>query len=178
MIFEKEYFEDRNPSLEPKHEFEVRKWIQYFSLEKGDGVFVHGTGYGQRLHWFLELGMNAWGMDISKYANVNAYGNAKGRIHDYIPGGKDYELIVSVDVLEHIPESYLHNELQSLAKLSIKAIYGITYVDNHNFPKDPTHVTGKTKEEWRKYLLKFYNNVYDAPKDWYENDMYLVCYKT
>ena len=74
-----EYFKDRNPKLEPKHEYEVKKWIQYFSLQPGDKVYVHGCGYGQRLHWFLELGMDAWGMEVSEYAMRHAYGKAFGK---------------------------------------------------------------------------------------------------
>lgn len=178
--FEKEYFEKRNPGLESKHEFEVRKWIQYFSLEPGDKVFEHGCGYGQRLHWFIELGMNAWGMDVSEYANNRAYGKAKGRIDNEIPcsySRNSYDLVVSVDILEHIPEDQLISTIIKLANLSIKAVYGITYVDNHNFPKDSTHVTGKTKQEWKEFLGRYYDRIYDASQDWYEHDMYLICYR-
>lgn len=179
--FEEEYFKSRNPGLEPKHEFEVKKWIQYFSLEPQDRVFVHGCGFGQRLHWFLNLGMNAWGMDVSEYANEMAFGKARGKIFDYIPAFQDskfsYDLVVSVDVLEHLTDIQLVNAIIKLANLSIKAVYGITYVDNHNFPKDPTHITGKTKQEWKEFLGKHYDKVYDAPRDWYENDMYLICYR-
>ena len=179
--FEEEYFENRNPSLEVKHQFEVAQWIRYFSLFPGDRVFVHGCGYGQRLHCFLELGMNAWGMDVSEYANIKAYGKAKGKIGNFIPCNilmkNCYDLVVSVDVLEHIPEDRLVDTIIKLTNLSIKAVYGITYVDNHNFPKDSTHVTGKTKQEWKEFLGKYYDKIYDAPQDWYENDMYLICYR-
>ena len=179
--FEEEYFKDRNPGLEPKHEYEVKKWIQYFSLQPKDKVFIHGCGFGQRLHWFLKLGINAWGMEVSEYAREHAYGKAFGRITDSIYIDKDsenmYDLIISVDVLEHIPEDHLIAELIKLSKLSIKTVYGITYIDNHNFPKDPTHITGKTKQEWKEFLGRYYDKVYNAPQDWYENDMYLICYK-
>lgn len=179
--FEKEYFEERNPGIEPKHQFEVAQWIRYFSLFPGDRVFIHGCGYGQRLHCFVELGINAWGMDVSEYAAKHPYGKARGRISDWIPCTNDsknsYDLIVSVDVLEHISEDKLVDTMIKLSSLSIKAVYGITYVDNHNFPKDPTHVTGKTKQEWKEFLGRYYDRIYDAPQDWYENDMYLVCYR-
>lgn len=182
-MFEEEYFKDRNPVLEPKHEYEVRKWIQYFSLQPHDKVFVHGCGYGQRLHWFRELGVDAWGMDVSQYAIDNAYGKAKGKILSWLPCSDttkgSYDLVISVDVLEHLDESLLRlsDTVRKLSELAVKAIYGITYIDNHNFPKDPTHITGKTKKEWKNYLSGFYDRVYDAPNDWYESDMYLICYK-
>ena len=178
--FEEEYFKERNPGLEPKHEYEVRKWIRYFSLQPSDRVFVHGCGYGQRLHWFLTLGMNAWGMEVSEYAMKNAYGSTGGKIHSWLPSSEHsrgwYDLVVSVDVLEHINEDRLINTLIKLSKLSLKAVYGITYIDNHNFPKDPTHITGMAKQEWKDLLSRFYKKVYDAPRDWFESDMYLICY--
>jgi len=180
-MFEEEYFKERNPELEPKHEFEVRKWVQYFSLQPGDKIFECGTGYGQRLHWFLVLGMNAWGMDISRYAREHSYGESKGRVSNYIPSGKDskdwYDLVISVDVLEHLDDQLLVDVIIKLRALALKAIYGITYIDNHNFPKDPTHINGKTKQEWKEFLGKYYDRVYDAPADWYESDMYLICYR-
>lgn len=180
-MFEEEYFVERNPEIEVKHRFEAAQWIRYFSLFPTDKVFVHGCGYGQRLHCFLELGMNAWGMDVSEYARKNAYGKAKGRVQTWIPYNDNsinwFNLVVSVDVLEHIPDYALSADLIKLSALSIKAVYGITYIDNHNFPKDSTHITGKTKEEWKELLLKYYDRVYNAPSNWYENDMYLICYK-
>ena len=177
-MFEEEYFKGRK-QLETKHEYEVREWIKHFGLVQNNKVFVHGAGFGQRLHWFMELGMNAWGMDVSKYAIEHAYGQARGRITDWVPCNeisKDwYDLVVSVDVLEHIENYMLTNELIKLSALSNKAVYGITYIDNKNFPKDKTHITGKSKEEWRKLLLKYYDRVWDAPANWYESDMYLIC---
>jgi cyclopropane fatty-acyl-phospholipid synthase-like methyltransferase len=176
--FEEEYFKDRNPGLEPKHELEVRQLIRYFSLMPDDKVYVHGCGYGQRLHWFLEFGMNAWGMEVSRYAIDNAYGKAHGRITTDLSGLKGwYDLVVSVDVLEHIHPDYIDNIVYRLSELSLKAVYGITFIDNKNFPKDPTHINGKTKQEWKDFLSRFYKRVYDAPRGWYEGHMYLICYK-
>ena len=178
-MFEEEYFKDRNHELEPKHEFEVKRWIQYFSLEPEDIVFVHGCGTGQRLHWFLELGMNAWGMDVSQHAIINAYGKARGKVSDYIPTNKDwYDLVVSVDVLEHIEDSILVPSMIKLSQLSLKAVYGITYKEHHNYPKDPTHINGKSREEWKEFLLRYYSKVYDAPNDFaVEPTTFFICYR-
>lgn len=181
-MFEEEYFKDRNHELEPKHEYEVKKWVQYFSLEPEDKVFVHGCGTGQRLHWFNELGMNAWGCDVSEYARNNAYGKARGKIFDWIPASiksKDsYDLVVSVDVLEHIEDVYLTTFMIQLARLSMKAVYGITYKEHHNFPKDPTHINGKSRIEWKKYLANFYNRVYEVPGDFaVEPTTFFICYR-
>ena len=180
-MFEEEYFKDRNPELEPKHEYEVKKWIQYFSLERGDKVFVHGCGTGQRLHWFIKLNMNAWGMEISEYARDNTYGKARGRVSGYIPSdiSKDqYNLVVSVDVLEHMDDVSLVSAIIKLSTLSLKAIYGITYKEHHNFPKDPTHINDKSREEWKEFLLKYYSKVYDAPEDFaVEPTTFFICYR-
>ena len=105
--------------------------------------------------------MNAWGMEVSEYARQNAYGRTGGKIHSWLPSSEHsrdwYDLVVSVDVLEHINEDRLINTLMKLSRLSLKAVYGITYVDNHNFPKDPTHITGKTKQEWKEILGGYYD---------------------
>ena len=172
-MFEEEYFKDRNPELEPKHEYEVKKWIQYFSLEPKDKVFVHGCGYGQRLHYFREMGMDAHGMDVSEYARKHAYEKAVGRITDYITQIKQ-DLVISVDVLEHLNDWVLTDSLIKLSSISNRAVYGITYKTSHNYIKDPTHINGKTKQEWKDYLLQYYDKIYNAPIHWVESDMYLI----
>jgi len=174
-MFEEEYFKNRDSGLLVKHEHEVRKWIKHFGLKQGSKVFVHGCGFGQRLHWFLELGMNAWGMDVSKYAREHAYGRAKSRITNKIsckaPDKFWYNLVVSVDVLEHLDDNILVDTLIKLSNLSYRGVYGITYNTS------PTHVQQMSKSDWKKFLNKYYDRVYDAPQDWFESDMYLICYR-
>jgi len=174
MKFEEEYFKERNHELEAKHWAEVNQWIAYFGLDKTSKVLVYGCGLGQRVHCFKTFGIDAVGYEISKYARDNAYGLAKENIYSSIPP-VNFDLIVSVDVLEHMNDEQLEKDLTQLRGICTKAIHGITYATNHNFPKDRTHVNPKIKEHWRAVLLGFYDRVYDAPLYFMESDMYLVC---
>jgi len=174
MKYEAEYFKERNHDLEGKHWAEVNQWIAYFGLDKTSKVLIYGCGLGQRVHCFRQLGIDAVGYEISKYARDNAYGLAKGNIYLSIPPVQ-FDLIVSVDVLEHMRDEEINHDIIALNNLCQRAIHGITYKDNHNFPKDKTHINGKVKEEWRNFLLKYYDRVYDAPLYFLESDMYLIC---
>jgi hypothetical protein len=123
--------------------------------------------------------MNAWGMEISEYAREHAYGKARGRIITWIPyNATDYDIIVSVDVLEHLNDIQLVDTIIKLSNISMKAIYGITYKEHHNFPKDPTHINGKSRQEWKEFLLRYYSKVYDAPSDFaVEPTTFFICYR-
>ena len=175
MSFEEKYFEERNPTLEPKHTYEVEIWINYFDLKPNDKVFVHGCGYGQRVHCFIEQGIDAIGMDISEYVIDNSYGLSEGKIISHIPIDEKFKLVVSVDVLEHLPDEILLKDLPKLAEIAPIGLYGITAVDNENFYRDKTHINPKFMSEWKDLLNKYYKNVYDAPQYFYAASIYLIC---
>ena len=174
MSYNEQYFEGRG-NFEPKHQIEVNQWIMFFGIKPLSDVLDFGCGCGQRVHWFRMNSVNAIGVDKAEEAQEHAAGLSKGKINLKIPI-KSYDFIFSVDVLEHIEDKELKNILSLLSKLSHQALYGITFVDDKNFSKDPTHINGKTKREWADLLAKYYRYVSPVPP-WFLNDnMYLMCF--
>ena len=175
-MYDEEYFQKRSV-LEAKHIFEVEEWINYFGLRKGDKVFDFGCGLGQRIHVFREHGIDAWGCEESEYAIANGYGLAKGKILNDIPIDTKFNLVISVDVFEHIEDIDLEGYIEELSEISNLCVFGITFGDSKNFPLDKTHINGKTQLEWYNFLEKFYGKVYPAPQWWVESHMYFICYR-
>jgi len=171
--FGEEYFKGRM-KVEPKHEIEVRCWINSFGLTKEDTVLDFGCGAGARIHCFRKEGINAEGVETSEYARTHEIGMAKDHILEK-PSLKKYELICCVDVLEHVDDKEAEEILKKISLIGNKAVIGITFVDNQNFEKDETHINGKKKEEWKNMLLKYYKRVYNVPAWFYEADMYFIC---
>ena len=99
------------------------------------------------------LGVEAYGEDISEYA-VN---NCMPSVSDYItyPNDKKCDLLISKDVLEHIPEVGIQTLLESLGKKSEQFFFVIPLGDNNKFrikeyEVDVTHVIKKDEEWWIK----------------------------
>lgn len=151
---------------------QVNGLIYFFQLE-GKSVLDFGCGVGAKVHLFRAYGIDAWGVDISEYAREHAIGLAKNHIKEKITG--EYDLIISMDVFEHINDEDLEILMPDIVKASNLFYVGITFIDNPNFPKDETHINGKTREEWREFLSKYYDVVQDAPDFLYAHDMHFIC---
>tara|TARA_Y100000310_G_scaffold318530_1_gene372762 strand:+ start:689 stop:1300 length:612 start_codon:yes stop_codon:yes gene_type:complete len=128
-------------ALEIKNSFEFNTCVDY------------GCAKGFLVSALRILGVEAYGEDISEYA-VN---NCMPSVSDYItyPNDKKCDLLISKDVLEHIPEVGIQTLLESLGKKSEQFFFVIPLGDNNKFrikeyEVDVTHVIKKDEEWWIK----------------------------
>lgn len=87
---------------------------------------------------------------------LNKYDPAVAGV-DKIPY-KKYELVITTDVLEHIPEEELKTNLDRISGLSETSIHAISLRESGNVLPDgtPCHVTVKPQKWWEQFLSKWY----------------------
>lgn len=127
---------------------------------KGKSIIEFGCAYGAAAVVLKEYGLNVLATDISKFAIERAK-----KIHPSITFGiQDVQKLVKIskksdyamafDVLEHLekPESAVKNIYNVLKKGGWAIIS--TQNDFDYKVQDPTHISVKNHEEWRRLFLK------------------------
>jgi len=140
------YFSKR--ILESKHFLDALDWKNFFKCES---VIEFGCGLGPRVYAMNKIGLNAKGIEISKYAVDNAYDkNIKlGNILNKIDYKSD--LVVAYDVLEHLEYKDLNKAIDNLINSSKKYILiSVPVIGDPNLEADKTHKIKETKEWWIK----------------------------
>jgi len=122
-----------------------------------------GCGTGRFVYWGRRLGIDAWGIDISPYA----LSQANPEIRKYLKKAdatrkipfKDnsFDLVVSINLLEHILEPKLASVLKEYQRVSKKFLLHKIFTKTRLQPPvdDPTHVTVKTPSWWHRLFRKF-----------------------
>jgi len=121
-----------------------------------------GCGTGRFVYWIRQLGIDAWGIDISP----DALPGANPKIRKYLKKGdatkkisfKDnsFDLVVSISLLEHISEPKLASVLKESQRVSRKFVLYKIFTETLFQPSvdDPTHVTVKTPGWWHRFFKK------------------------
>ena len=113
-----------------------------------------------------------------KPESILDYGCGQSKLLDYLKAKRRYrydpaikkyiqlpktkvDLVLCIDVLEHILEEDLDNVLKELKSLSNKVIFSIgTKLATHKLPNGlNAHITVKPKKWWIKKLSKYFNTV-------------------
>lgn len=120
-----------------------------------------GCGTGRFVYWARRLGIDAWGVDISSHALSQANPEVKKYLKladatERIPFKNDsFGLIVSISLLEHVPETKLAFILRECQRVSKKFVLHKIFIETLFQPPvdDPTHITVKTANWWH-HLFK------------------------
>ena len=118
-----------------------------------------GCAKGFLVKALLMLGMDAYGIDISRYAIENCEPEVRGRVSQcwlkkdtIIPYEDDeFDVIISESVMEHIPESDISWVMREMARVSSRWVIlelpvGLTW---ENEPRgDPSHMTYRPPCWW------------------------------
>lgn len=148
------YFMHRlQPEL--KHWEDAKTWVEYFKPKTALEV---GCGVGHRARALYNLGVDAYGFDISKWAIDNCpYPEMKNRLSwgtvlDDISGefnDYEYDLIICYDVLEHINEEDLDKAIENIKAWTKKhVLISVPVLGDPNLSNDPTHKIFWSKEQW------------------------------
>ena len=116
-----------------------------------------GCAYGLLVEALCDRGVDAYGFDISPYAVSNARVDMKGRLKvhsilDDLPlhGGKKYDLVVCIEVLEHLPPEHADRAVAVLCAASDRVIFSSSPDDFD----EPTHFNVLPTEAWVKLFEK------------------------
>jgi SAM-dependent methyltransferase len=127
-------------------------------------VLDAGCAMGFLVEFLRQRGIDAWGVDISQYAILQVNPEMKpycwqGSIIDPFP--RKYELIVTIEVLEHMPKEDAEVAISNLCNHSDDILFSSTPFDY----KEVTHKNVQPPEYWAEIFARqgFYRDVdFDA----------------
>lgn len=147
-------------------------WLSHFGriakhISKDIGpssVLDAGCAMGFLVEILRDQGTEAWGMDISQYAIGKVAARVKpycwvGSVADPLPG--KYDLIVSIEVLEHLPEPEAEKAVANLCQFTDDILFSSSPDDT----QEETHFNVRPPGYWAECFAKqgFFRDVdFDA----------------
>jgi 2-polyprenyl-3-methyl-5-hydroxy-6-metoxy-1,4-benzoquinol methylase len=139
-------------------------------------VLDAGCGIGLLVSSLRERGVEAWGIDISEYAISHVPEGARGycslaSVTDELQ--PDFDLIVCIEVLEHLPARLGREAIENLARHTDRILFSSTPDDFD----EPTHVNVQPMNHWVEQFarLGFFRSFdFDAAAMVAPHAMYLV----
>jgi SAM-dependent methyltransferase len=143
-------------------------WLNFFAGIAGrlvddigpTSVLDAGCAMGFLVEKLRERGVEAFGIDISEYAIQNVYPDIQdycwvGSVLESFP--QRYDLIVSIEVLEHLPPEEAQPAISNLCAHSDDVIFSATPTDF----TEPTHLNVQPPEHWAKLFARqgFYRDM-------------------
>lgn len=127
-------------------------------------VLDAGCAKGFLVEGFRQIGVNAWGIDISAYAIGEVHPNAQafcsvGSIADPLP--QKYDLIINIEVVEHMPPEEANRAIENLCCYSDNILISTSPFDF----KEITHINVHPPDFWVRAFARhnFYRDLdYDA----------------
>jgi predicted SAM-dependent methyltransferase len=154
--FDEEYFTAGTTGYKDYTDFSINEYkVEKILRYTPKNVLDIGCAHGFIVKRLNDLGIPAYGIDVSKYAVDNkAHQNViEGDILD-IPFKTGYfDFVYSSDVLEHIPEDQVGDAIFEMVRVSKRGLIEITY-EKTPMDIDDTHVTMKPYEWWRDQIPK------------------------
>ncbi len=123
-----------------------------------------GCAWGLLVEALRERGVDAWGIDVSEYAINQVEPGTRpycsvGSVAE--PFGSRYDLIVTMEVVEHMPPAEADRAIANLAAHTARVLFSSSPFDL----REPTHVSVRPSEGWAEAFSRqgFYRDVdYDA----------------
>lgn len=142
--------------------------VNYLGLDCGSRVLDFGCAKGFVVKALRELGIDAWGVDVSEYA----ISHADPKTAPYLKllteendcSYHTFDWVISKDVFEHIPYDQLDNVLGKLSNYCNKLFCVVPLGQDGKFvipdyENDVTHIIRENKEWW---VEKVKNNGFDV----------------
>lgn len=144
------YFSNRG--LELKHFIDAIHWKEFFKCKT---AVEFGCGKGPRVYAMQNIGIDAKGYEISKFAISNRLCKKiwEGNITEDAPISTlpEQDLSIGYDVLEHIEYSKLDKAILNLITTTNKYILiSVPVIGDLNLEADSTHIIKENKEWWIK----------------------------
>lgn len=154
VAYEKDYFTQEGYDQYydfPAHKIRVEKVI---SIIHPRSVLDIGCGYGFTVRRFLDSGIYAFGIDISKWCEEKA----KQIIPNYFKRwdickplpfhNKEFDLIYCMGVLEHIQEDFIDGIFHEFDRVAHKKVLQIAFSTHPDASKTSGHMCLHNAEWW------------------------------
>src|SRR5215204_1248015 len=151
MEFGRYYFE--HDCGEPYERSE--RWLAYFGRIaerivndlQPESVLDAGCAFGMLVEKLRQLGVDAYGVDVSEYAIEHA----DHSIREYVwcdsltnPLDRKYDLVVSIEVFEHMPPVDAEQAVENICSATERLLFSSSPFDF----AEPTHVNVQPPEDW------------------------------
>jgi cyclopropane fatty-acyl-phospholipid synthase-like methyltransferase len=172
-FFDKNYFEKGITSKKscylnyrwmPEHTIPMASKIaKFLDLSENQNILDFGCSKGYLVKAFRLLNINAFGVDVSKYAIENVDPEVKKyckliKNKDYAPIKKKFNWIITKDVLEHLTVDQISKFLKTYINFSNKMFHVIPLGDNKKFRIKDYHLDKShlqmNNEKWWINLFK------------------------
>lgn len=133
----------------------AKQLSHYLACKKGDTFLDFGCARGYVVRAMRELGVSAFGVDVSEWAVENCDSTVKPFI-GHVPQHPQFDFVLAKDVLEHVPADRLEDTIQGLVDMTKKKLLfivplvrdpGMDYIRLED-RSDRTHVTRWTLDQW------------------------------
>jgi ubiquinone/menaquinone biosynthesis C-methylase UbiE len=139
----------------------AKKFVELYNLKKGDKVLDIGCAKGYMVYDFLDLGIDTYGVDISKYAIDCSPQEIKWRLkvadakNLEVYKDKSFDLVISINTIHNLPEVDCRKALREIQRIGKKAFI---IVDSWRSEEEKqrmldwcvTGITLKGTEDWKK----------------------------
>ena len=151
------------------------KFLEYVKSLNPENVLEAGCSYGFLVKRLNDAGIPAEGFDVSSFA-IKMRATDKIRQASVLDlscyKDKQFDLVVTIEMLEHIPEAYTKQALHELARVSKRGVHWIAYkeVDDLFQTKDITHINIRPYQEWVKLIAEICGSthiVIHKETEWY-----------
>ena len=165
----------------------------YLAMEPGSTVLDFGCSRGYLVKALRMIGMDAYGMDTSKWAITNCDVKVRGYVSNTF-NSLAYDYVIGKDVAEHIPYVELQRIMKFLLSKTNKSLFlvvPLAWNDGGEYScprdeKDPSHAIRWTLASWIDFLRDqdndfvtngsfFIPGVKDAAIPWRRSCGFLTC---
>jgi len=170
-IIPDEIYYNTHCALEVRHYLMMRQWLDRF---KPKSIVELGCGMGIYGYVAKQFGVDYFGVEKSEWAVEHAYSEMmQGDITERLKLPDTYDLVLVLDVLEHIDEDKLEDTLKIIIKYGKEFLFSIPYLTDPNLYLDPTHKIFKDKQWWLDKLGKYFK-IEEVPDSWMFNGQLLI----
>jgi len=159
--YNEDYWKNKK-QIETKHYLMIAEWIRWLAPTQ---VLDYGCGFGQYTKVFVDMQISVVGYEPSEFAADHGHIVPYTKPED-IPR-KGYDLVICIDVLEHLTEAEIPIVLSEIYDHCTKfAIFSICFKNDDNFSRDTTHKTARMREWWEYQLRQVGFFINTTPYEW------------
>ena len=136
----------------------INRILMYLGLPLSAKILDLGAGVGQGMRAWQERGFrNVHGIEISQIAVINSgmYTLKQGTVQNMPYKDKEFDLVFSSALFEHIDESILDDVLKECFRVGIMQAHTLC-LDKGT---DPSHINMKTEQEWLNVFQEYTDNL-------------------
>lgn len=165
-VYSRDYFlaKEAEPAVEV-----CRPWVEFCRPQNALDV---GFGTGAVLKGLVELGVDASGIEPFQAACdlLSEPYRSRVRLGDALQTGypdRSFDLVLCLDVLEHLPPEQSVPALEELRRVSRGwVLLNICYWTDSNARKDPTHINLHSRGWWLKRIARAGLRIVEFPGNW------------